>query len=171
MFLREMTEKQCRKALEAATFGRLACALDGQPYVTPVFFVVEEDSDEVYLFSLVGQKIDWMRRNPLVCLAIDHVESPSEWMSLLAFGSYVELLDSPALGSRRQHAHDLLESRATWWHPASGRVEGQDDRGLEPVFYCVHVKSLTGRRAVPDAGERILASAASHGADWRGKGR
>ena len=38
MIIHEMTEDECRTALERVSFGRLACARDDQPYVVPIYF-------------------------------------------------------------------------------------------------------------------------------------
>ena len=66
MLVEEMTVEDCRKAMSSAVLGRLASVQDGQPYVVPVSFAV--DGDYAYLFSMPGQKVDWMRKNPRVCL-------------------------------------------------------------------------------------------------------
>jgi nitroimidazol reductase NimA-like FMN-containing flavoprotein (pyridoxamine 5'-phosphate oxidase superfamily) len=36
MFIHEMTDRECRSALENANVGRLGCALDKKPYVVPM---------------------------------------------------------------------------------------------------------------------------------------
>ena len=59
MFIHEMTEDECRTALERVSFGRLACARDNQPYVVPIYF--SYDGKHIYGFSTLGQKIEWMR--------------------------------------------------------------------------------------------------------------
>ena len=41
MFIHEMTEDECRTALERVTFGRLACARENQPYVLPISFTYD----------------------------------------------------------------------------------------------------------------------------------
>jgi nitroimidazol reductase NimA-like FMN-containing flavoprotein (pyridoxamine 5'-phosphate oxidase superfamily) len=41
MIIRELSSKECGEALNAATFGRLGCARDNQPYVVPVFFATD----------------------------------------------------------------------------------------------------------------------------------
>lgn len=69
MLIQEMTKDECRVALESASIGRLACARDGQPYVVPTYFAC--DGKCIYGVSKLGQKIEWMRYNPLVCLQID----------------------------------------------------------------------------------------------------
>jgi nitroimidazol reductase NimA-like FMN-containing flavoprotein (pyridoxamine 5'-phosphate oxidase superfamily) len=50
----------------------LACALDNRLCVVPVWFAYEPEL--LYVFSTMEQKIEWMRKNPIVCLA-----KYSEW--------------------------------------------------------------------------------------------
>ena len=37
-----MTEAECRQALKEAQIGRIACALDKQPYIVPMYFAYSE---------------------------------------------------------------------------------------------------------------------------------
>jgi nitroimidazol reductase NimA-like FMN-containing flavoprotein (pyridoxamine 5'-phosphate oxidase superfamily) len=68
----------------------------------PVYFVYEKDS--LYSFSTVGQKIEWMRANPLVCVEVDEVVNPQQWVSVVVFGRYEELLDAPEWQGAREVA-------------------------------------------------------------------
>ena len=110
MLIHEMTEDECRTALERVSFGRLACARDNQPYVLPIYF--SYDGKHLYGFSTLGQKIEWMRSNPLVCLEIDERTSLHQWMSVVVSGRYEELPDAPEYGYERVHAHEVLQKRA-----------------------------------------------------------
>jgi len=69
MLIHKMTPEECGTVLARVDFGRLACARDDQPYVVPIHFVY--DGDHLYGLTTAGQKIDWMRSNPRVCLEID----------------------------------------------------------------------------------------------------
>lgn len=149
MFIHEMTEFECRQALQQATVGRLACARDGQPYAVPINFAF--DGTYLYGFTTLGQKIECMRANPLVCLEIDEIISASQWMSIVVFGRYEELPDEPKYESARIRAHALLQKRAIWWEPAYISQEHRDQtRSLIPIFYRIHIKKITGHRATPD---------------------
>jgi len=64
MLIHEMTKDECRIALESVSIGTMACARDGQPYVVPTYF--SYDGNHIYGVSMLGQKIEWMRANPLV---------------------------------------------------------------------------------------------------------
>ena len=146
MFIHEMTEDECRTALERLGFGRLACARENRPYVIPIY--VSYDGKHLYGFSTLGQKIEWMRSNPLVCLEMDERASQHQWMSVVVSGRYEELPDTPEFGHERAQAWTVLQKRAMWWEPAYVATEHREQ--LAPIFYRIHIKQMTGRRATPD---------------------
>jgi nitroimidazol reductase NimA-like FMN-containing flavoprotein (pyridoxamine 5'-phosphate oxidase superfamily) len=149
MVIREMTEDECRRALERLNFGRLGCARDNQPYVVPIYF--SYDGRHLYGFSTPGQKIEWMRANPLICLEVDERTSPDDWMSVVVAGRYQELPDTPEFAADRAQAQQALQKHASWWQYAS--VPGAEWRRkggpFTPIFYRIHVDKLTGHRATP----------------------
>lgn len=150
MLIHEMSEAECRTALTRSGFGRLACARDNQPYVVPVYFAY--DGEHIYGFTTLGQKTEWMRSNPLVCLEIDDRTCHEKWVSIIVHGRYEELLDEPA----RVRAHDLLQRRAMWWEPAYvATAHGSKPTSLTPIFYRIHVNQMTGHRATPDRAEHM----------------
>lgn len=145
MIIHEMTTEECHAQLAKIDFGQLACARDNQPYVVPVHFAF--DGQHLYGITTAGQKIEWMRANPLVCLQADERTSHDLWMSLVVFGRYEELTDVAEYAHARSHALELLEKRTMWWEPACVPAERQERR--QPVFYRIHINHVTGRRAQP----------------------
>ncbi len=89
----EMTQDACRAVLTRNTIGRLGCSLENQPYVVPICFAYE--ADYIYIFSTLGQKIEWMRANPKVCMEIDEITNRSQWVSVIAYGLYQEFAQDP----------------------------------------------------------------------------
>jgi uncharacterized protein len=152
MFIHEMTDLECRQALQHATVGRLACARDNQPYVVPMYFVF--DGQQIYAFTTVGQKIECMRANPRVCLEIDERTEHNQWKSVVVFGRYEELPDLPRYEAARIKAHELLEKHPMWWEPAYlGAAHRSVPHSDEPIFYRIKIDRMTGRRATPDMAE------------------
>ncbi len=151
MFIREMTEDECRSALARLKFGRLGCARDNQPYVVPIYYAY--DGRHVYGFSTPGQKIDWMRSNPLVCLEVDEWTSQDKWMSVVVSGRYQELADTAEFAADRALAHDALQRHAMWWDYVTipGAEWRRKSGPFTPIFYRIHIEQLTGHRATPDA--------------------
>jgi len=60
--------------------------------------------DDNYLYSLttLGQKINWMRANPLVCEEVDELVSPQDWATVIVIGKYEELPARPEHEEDRQ---------------------------------------------------------------------
>jgi len=152
MFIHEMTDDECRSALQKASVGRLASARDNQPYVVPTYFAF--DGKHLYGFTTFGQKIEWMRANPHVCLEIDERISHNQWMSVIVFGRYEELPDEPQYEAVRMKAHELLRRRAMWWEPAyMSDAHREGSHSILPVFYRIQIDRMTGHRATPDTVE------------------
>jgi len=143
-----MSRAAILELLASARLGRLACVQGSQPYVVPFYFIYKNNS--LYSFSVLGQKIKWMRTNPLVCVEVDEVVSSQEWLSLVIFGRYEELPDTFEYQLERAAAYNLMRERAVWWEPAYAKtsVHGAS-RSLEPVFYRIHISEITGHRASP----------------------
>jgi uncharacterized protein len=149
MLIQELSNQASLDLLTRTRLGRLACSQGGQPYVVPVYFVYADRS--LYGFATVGKKIEWMRANPLVCLEVDEIVSPQQWVCVIVSGRYEELPDTPEWESARAFAHKLLSRAGLWWEPAYVKtVLGGAARPLVPVFYRIHVVQTTGHRATPE---------------------
>lgn len=145
MLIHEMNEPECREILARASFGRLGCALNDQPYVIPVGIACE--TDYIYVFSTFGKKIEWMRTNPKVCVQVDEIKSQSEWTSVIANGEYQEL-EEPRHTDERTHARKLLEKQHHWWLNAMAERRLQmRDQEIAPLFFRIRIGSITGLRA------------------------
>jgi uncharacterized protein len=146
----KLDEAECHEILRRVRFGRLGCARDNQPYVIPIHFAF--DGDSIYGFASLGQKIDWMRANPLVCLEVDEIVDFNVWSSVVVFGSYEELTDAPECEEARRRATMLLESRGKWLEPAYAATRVRDDVAAPSyLVYRIRVDEMNGRRARPGA--------------------
>jgi uncharacterized protein len=161
MRIREMTEDECTRELERVNFGRLACVHANQPYLVPIYF--SYDRKHLYGVTTLGQKIEWMRSNPLVCLEIDELTSHYQWMSVVVFGRYEEISDTPEYESVRTHALAVLQKRENWWQPASVATAKREQRA--PIFYRIHIEQMTGRRATPGPIEAATSAAVTPTSD------
>ena len=148
MIVKELTAGECLATLTKSSLGRLATARDNQPYIVPFHFVFDGQR-LLYAFSTLGQKIEWMRLNPLVCVEVEESVSQSDWTSLVIFGRYEELPDTIGFEAERRHAHELISSHPMWWQPAiaSGGLRSQTATG-QPVYFRISIESITGRHAV-----------------------
>jgi nitroimidazol reductase NimA-like FMN-containing flavoprotein (pyridoxamine 5'-phosphate oxidase superfamily) len=129
--------------------GRLACARDNQPYIVPIHFFFDLGGYCLYGFSTVGQKVQWMRENPKVCVEVAEVNDKDHWMSVVVFGRYEEVDDSPSGAAARAYAWEFFRKRPEWWFPAAATVGGRQPAAV--VIYRIQIDQLTGRRAARDS--------------------
>lgn len=114
--------------------------------MVPLYFAYEDE--HLYVLSTLGQKIEWMRKNPRVCVQVDEMKNDTNWASVIVNGSYQELREPDA----RKRARKLLDNRVRWWQAAlAERQAKSDDELIEPLFFRIHVDSLSGLRAVDHA--------------------
>ena len=145
MVIQELTPTQCAQVLQRNTVGRLGCSKEGQPYVVPISFSFDRERSCVYSFSTVGQKVLWMRENPLVCLEVDDIQDKDHWQTVVIFGRYEEIQDSPEEAEARQRADALFQQRSEWWLPAAAKVGSRERHAV--VVCRIQIDRITGRRA------------------------
>ncbi len=152
MWNQELTVQESLEVLARTHLGRLACARGMQPYIVPIYFAYQDHW--LYSFSMPGQKIDWMRANPLVCVEADQMRR-EQWATVVVFGHYEELCDTPEFRSERALAFNLLQQRAMWWEHGSAKPMPGGTPAAVPVFYRIKLEQIIGRcgafeHAVPD---------------------
>ena len=148
MLIQDMTREMSEDLLKRTHVGRLGCAQGSQPYVVPISFAYHREF--LYSFATVGQKIEWMRANPLVCVEVDEIISRQEWQTVVICGRYQELPDTPELYRTRVVAHDLLAKTAMWWEPGYARALLQgEERQLEPIYFRISIRKISGHQGRP----------------------
>jgi uncharacterized protein len=185
MVIREMSREECLHVLEEDRLAHLACASKNQPYVVPVYLACHREPDGeafLYGFTTEGQKIEWMRANPLVCVEVDKVANPDQWISVVVFGRYEELPVAPVqnvgrpptrqkVGERYDDesihesvqtseqllAYELLSERAVWWEPAATARAASTRRDtaeqFNPIYYKIRIDQVTGHEATREPGK------------------
>lgn len=128
--------------------GRLGCARFDQPYIVPIHFSFDAERNCLYAFSTIGQKIEWMRQNPKVCVEVEEIADKNHWTTVLVIGRYEEIRRDPDESEARRRAEHLFQERPEWWLPATGQVRPREHHQI--VVYRIQIDRLTGRRAARD---------------------
>jgi nitroimidazol reductase NimA-like FMN-containing flavoprotein (pyridoxamine 5'-phosphate oxidase superfamily) len=144
MVIHELSAADCADVLSRSSLARLACCRMNQPYVVPISFAYDPRQACLFGFSAVGRKVEWMRENPNVCLEIEDVDDRFNWTTVVVFGRYDELGESPEDTDVRLRALHLFNERSRWWLPGAAKPGGADHHGV--VVYRIHIDRMTGRR-------------------------
>ena len=145
MLIHELTPRECAEILARNHLGHLACSRFDQPYVVPIHFSFDAGRNCVFGFSTIGQKVEWMRANPKVCLQVEEIEDKYRWATVVVTGRYEEIHQADEEAGPRRDAEDLFRARRQWWLPAAAKLPDKE-RG-EVVVYRIQIVAMTGRRA------------------------
>jgi nitroimidazol reductase NimA-like FMN-containing flavoprotein (pyridoxamine 5'-phosphate oxidase superfamily) len=135
--IKDLSQDKARELLRRGTIARLACVVEGEPYVVPVNYVF--DGECVLVHSLPGRKITAMRANPRVCLQVDEIEDDLGWKSVLAFGNYEEITSA----EERGRVMNRLLSRFPRLTPVESYIAG-DTSTPAPIVFRIRVDKISG---------------------------
>ena len=186
MLIQELSRVECLNFLAGTNVARLACVHEDQPHIVPVYLTYDGESPgmpSLYGVTTLGDKIEWMRTNPRVCVEVDEITNFDQWVSVVVLGRYEELkagaeeeqnlhLRSPRptinedqeplpQPSLRLKAFQILQHHAMWWELAStawaSRQHHQPGEPYEPIYYRVNIDQVTGHRALSQTPEAPIA--------------
>ena len=162
MVIRELSRKECLGVLARARLARLACAHENQPYVVPLYLAYDDASGFLYGFTTPGQKVEWMRANPLVCVEVDEVTAYDQWMSVIALGHYEELPDAPGCDEGLR-AWQILNTQPMWWEPGNtawaARAQSDAAAPMILVYYRIRIEHVTGHETAGAAPPKAISYA------------
>jgi hypothetical protein len=88
----------------------------------------------------------------MVCVEADEIVSRHEWQTVVIFGRYQELPDTPEFRITRMVAHDLLANTAMWWEPGYARtLHRGEERPLQPIYFRISISEISGHQGLPAA--------------------
>jgi nitroimidazol reductase NimA-like FMN-containing flavoprotein (pyridoxamine 5'-phosphate oxidase superfamily) len=117
--------------------ARLGCIANGEPYVTPINYTFEDDC--VYSHSLAGLKIEALRVNPRACIQVDHVENDLRWKSVLAFGTFEEIVKP----SERKEVLGKLLKHFPLLTPVESAI-AEDGYSPRVIVFRIRIDRITG---------------------------
>ncbi|MGA7614696.1 MAG: pyridoxamine 5'-phosphate oxidase family protein [Thermoanaerobaculia bacterium] len=130
-----MTAEQVENRIGLEMFARLGCYAEGKVYVVPITYAYE--NGVIYSIGGEGMKMRMMRKNPEVCLEIEHLEGPEDWETVIAWGRFEELT-----GDDARHGLELFIRRVT---PPGAEAKKEQPAGPPPLVYRIILGEKTGR--------------------------
>jgi nitroimidazol reductase NimA-like FMN-containing flavoprotein (pyridoxamine 5'-phosphate oxidase superfamily) len=137
---------EIERLLSKEVVGRIGCTDGERVYVVPISYAY--DGEYIYCHTREGLKLDMMRRHPIVCFEVDHLQNMANWQSVIAHGRFEELNDlalkKEALERLNGRVLPLVSSETTHlskdWPFAPA-----DATKIDGVTFRIRLEEKTGR--------------------------
>lgn len=143
-----LSSEATQALLNAHYVGHLAVSdSSGQPYVVPVTYLYDAETNSILGYSATGRKIDILRTNPKVSLAVTEMDRLDDWKSVVVEGTYEELSGMASMEALQKFL-TILRDRIN--EGDSHQVEYIRDMakttpGNPKVIYRIHLTQVTGK--------------------------
>lgn len=128
-----ISDEEAFEFLREAKVAHLGVVQDGEPYVTPMSFVV--DGRRLLFRTKPGKRFEAIEENPRVCVEVSRFDEESgDWVSVVVKGNAVERTDEPTTS---RAVEMLLEKYAS----VLGSPLGTG--GLQPMASFPHVLEVS----------------------------
>ena len=135
--MKMLSSDDAHKLFQLARVARLACIVNGEPYVVPIYCYLEDDC--LYSHSLPGLKISGLRENPCACVQVDEIDSDLSWRSAIAFGRFEEITKP----NERAYILTKLLGKFPMLTPVESAIAVAGSR-LEVIVFRIRIERLTG---------------------------
>lgn len=135
--MRALTEAEALDLLKSARVGRLGCVDNGEPYVVPINYLV--DDGLIYSHSLPGRKLETLRAHPRACLQVDRIDDDFNWRSVIAYGNFEEI----RVPNDRRSVLAKLLARFPLLTPVES-VLVEDAAAPASIVFCIRIDRVTG---------------------------
>jgi uncharacterized protein len=146
MLIHDLAFDECVQLLKRNSVAHLGCAKDDEPYVVPIHYSFDAERHVIYVVSTLGQKVEWMRANPRVCLTVDEITDKNHWTTVVLNGLYEEIGDVDDSDEARTRSQQLFQQRKEWWLPAMAKHSPDHPRKV--VVFQIRISGMTGRRSL-----------------------
>ncbi|WP_299521399.1 pyridoxamine 5'-phosphate oxidase family protein [Winogradskyella sp.] len=146
--IKSLDYKRCSDVLTNNYIGYLSYISNNRPYSIPITFFYNEKEKYIICYSGNGHKIDAMRRQPSVSLAVADIYANNQWQSVLAHGQYNEIdggtaklyLHEFSLGIKDiilKKEHKDLDYISEF----SSKIYNQET----PIVFLIKIEDMTGK--------------------------
>ena len=144
--LGKLTSPEIEKLLRREVVGRLGCSDGKLVYVVPISY--HYDGEYVYCHTHEGQKIDIMRKHPVICFEVDRMQNMANWQSVIAHGRFEELTDLALRSQALQKLHErilpVISSETTHLSPDWPFTPAELNK-IQGVTFRLRLEEKTGR--------------------------
>lgn len=146
--MRALTKDECFDLLGKNYVGRIGYLSDGKPEVLPITYYFDREKEVILSYSAEGNKINCMRKNPMVSFQVDEVADLQHWKSVIFHGEYEELKRSDAkvtLHNFSRGVKDVVQQKdhkdLIYLSEFSSKIENSQDS----IIYQIKILEIKGK--------------------------
>ena len=146
--IRDLDLREIVELLQQNYIGSLAFIAHQAPYVLPVTYFFDQETNSLISYSIEGHKIKAMRENPSVALGVYDMETPVRWKSVLVHGTFQELQQIDAKASLHRFAEGVrarLQAAGIEEHAFIRDFSSKAEDGTTPMIYRIKILEWSGK--------------------------
>lgn len=137
----DMSPAEMHALLQRENIGHLGCARDSRPYVVPMHYAY--DGKELFFFTTVGMKTQFIQANPMVCLQVEEITDSTHWRSVMVIGKANEITRP----EETQQAMKLITEKNPSLTPAISATQLDSlGRAVDIALYRITPEIIDGRK-------------------------
>ena len=147
-----LTAEAIEQVLSSHYIGHLACSLHDTPYVVPITYYYDAASNSLIGYTAEGRKVEVLRQNPNVSVAVSEVDDLSHWKSVIVGGRFEEITGTASLKALQLLITKLeaLINEEGKQHVERIRDMARANETKDKVIYRIHIEQKHGRFEVGD---------------------
>jgi nitroimidazol reductase NimA-like FMN-containing flavoprotein (pyridoxamine 5'-phosphate oxidase superfamily) len=146
-----LEEKEIKFVLENNYIGHLGYIYQNRPYVVPLTYSYDKESNAIICYSGEGHKIDAMRKNSIVSIQVADIESDTKWKSVLVHGSFKQLFGADAKANLHKFSLNVKEvilnkelREVNFISEFSSKIYNDE----VPTVFIIEIEEITGKKRI-----------------------
>jgi nitroimidazol reductase NimA-like FMN-containing flavoprotein (pyridoxamine 5'-phosphate oxidase superfamily) len=134
-----ISQEEAMEVLTTAMVAHIGVLADGEPYVTPMSYVVDEG--RILFRTMPGRKLEAIKESPKVSIEVSQLdEATGDWVSVIVRGNAVESEDE----AERARALELLMDKYRQFIGSPLSTGGMHLLGSSPNVVVVSIEEVSG---------------------------
>lgn len=146
--IKTLDDKKKMLLLSSNYIGSLGYIFQNRTFIVPITYFYNEEQNNIIGYSVVGHKINSLRKNNSISLLVTDIDSVNDWKSVLVLGTYNEVEGSTAKALLHQFSlgvKDLILRKELrdldFISQFSSKIYTDDI----PIVFTISIEEITGR--------------------------
>lgn len=148
MFI-NLEDREIKFILENNYIAHLGYIYQNRPYVVPITYYFDKESNSVICYSGAGHKMNAMRKNTAVSLQVSEINTVTDWKSVMLHGTFEQHFGSDAKAYLHKFSLGVKDvilkqehKKADFISEFSSKIHNEDT----PSVFTISIEELTGKK-------------------------